>query len=270
MTIQQLPDKALNPLEVWKIGFRLWKSTFKHIQLLTLYLVVWLFLPFFLFGGINFTDHNLVTQQNIEQALFIPVYTLVTLVIYTTVYFRLSYELKNEHKPTFRESIPVTFKKVIWLIPAVFISVASLVAGYFFFVLPGIYLTVVLSLYYPLIIIDDLGPFAAIKRCLQLISGKWWHTACVVLVPTSLFLLIAALIEHFTVGIGNAAFTQPSPTETWIIHHIAKMVLATVYFPYYAAIVVVQLHNLKVQEQPQPQQDSTRLNGCSTLTAWLK
>lgn len=51
-----------------------------------------------------------------------------------------------------------------------------LTVGAFFFLVPLVYLLVVLSTYVIIMLREDAGIFDAIARCFQLIAGKWWPT----------------------------------------------------------------------------------------------
>lgn len=74
-----------------------------------------------------------------------------------------------------------------------------------FFIIPGIYLSIVLSLVVPIIIIEDKAFGEAFSRCFYLISEKWWSTFGLILV-TSIIAGVMALV-----------FTIPQYIFTYII-----------------------------------------------------
>lgn len=61
------------------------------------------------------------------------------------------------------------------LLASIIVAFVTVVAT-FFFIIPGIYVGVALSLIFIIIIFEDKNPFDAFGRCFKLISGKWWST----------------------------------------------------------------------------------------------
>jgi hypothetical protein len=54
--------------------------------------------------------------------------------------------------------------------------------GFLFLIIPGIYLSIALSLIFVVRLEEGLGFFEAIRRCTKLISGNWWFTFGVIIV----------------------------------------------------------------------------------------
>lgn len=67
------------------------------------------------------------------------------------------------------------------------------------------YLAVVLSLYLPVLWLEDLGIFAAVGRCFQLVRGKWWSTLGLLVVASLLqgVLGIVFIIPQYAVLAGK-------------------------------------------------------------------
>lgn len=131
------------------------------------------------------------------------------------------------------------------MIAFVFAVIANFV-GYTLFLLPGIYLIVVITLYYPLIVIDDLGPIAGAKEALHLIWGNWWRTALVFLVPLliSMGLMFVGAIIAILLG---AIFHFPAPIMN-LLYTYLQLFVGVVYLPVSAAIISVQIYNLKLRK----------------------
>lgn len=108
--------------------------------------------------------------------------------IYT--YMRLND--KSENPPSPLEVI----KKVAGRIPQmivlmILIGVVSGI-GFMFFVLPGIYLGVTLSLALPIFVFEDLGVGKSFSKSFQLIKGKWWSTFGLLIITS----IIASIISY--------------------------------------------------------------------------
>ncbi|MGI4833868.1 MAG: DUF7544 domain-containing protein [Janthinobacterium lividum] len=67
------------------------------------------------------------------------------------------------------------------------------------------YLGVVLSLYLPVLWLEDLGIFAAVGRCFQLVRGKWWSTLGLLLMSSLLqgVLGVVFIIPQYAVMLGK-------------------------------------------------------------------
>jgi hypothetical protein len=67
------------------------------------------------------------------------------------------------------------------------------------------YLGIVLSLFFPVLWLEDGGVFATVGRCFQLIKGRWWATFGLLLVVAMIqgMLLIVFIIPQYAVMIGK-------------------------------------------------------------------
>jgi hypothetical protein len=54
--------------------------------------------------------------------------------------------------------------------------------GFLFLIIPGVYLSIALSLIFIVRLEEGLGFFDAIRRCTKLISGNWWFTFGLIIV----------------------------------------------------------------------------------------
>lgn len=108
--------------------------------------------------------------------------------IYT--YMRLND--KSENPPSPLEVIKKVAGKVPQMIVLmILIGIVSGV-GLMFFVLPGIYLGVTLSLALPIFIFEDLGIGKSFSKSFQLIKGKWWSTFGLLVITG----IIASIISY--------------------------------------------------------------------------
>jgi len=98
---------------------------------------------------------------------------------------------------------PITVKDVLALDLQVLLKVVgynfmmSLIAGlgFLFFLIPGVYLFVVLSLGIPAIIFEGIGVFEALDRSFKLIKEKWWSTFGLIIVASILSFFISLLFQ---------------------------------------------------------------------------
>jgi hypothetical protein len=84
-------------------------------------------------------------------------------------------------------------------------SVAAVMLGFLVFGTLATYLAIVLSLFFPVLWLEDSGVFATVGRCFQLIKGHWWATFGLLAVVSIIqgMLLIVFVIPQYAVMIGK-------------------------------------------------------------------
>jgi hypothetical protein len=84
-------------------------------------------------------------------------------------------------------------------------SVAAVMLGFLVFGTLATYLAIVLSLFFPVLWLEDSGVFATVGRCFQLIKGHWWATFGLLAVVSMIqgMLLIVFVIPQYAVMIGK-------------------------------------------------------------------
>lgn len=78
-------------------------------------------------------------------------------------------------------------------------------AGFFFLVLPGLYLSIMLSLFFIVKLVEGTGFRATVSRCRQLIRGKWWSTFGLIVVMGLLVWGLFILVGIVTTLLGGGA-----------------------------------------------------------------
>jgi MFS family permease len=82
------------------------------------------------------------------------------------------------------------------------------IVGYFLFVIPGIYLSVVLTLFYIVLMVENTNFGATLSRCRHLARGKWWSTFGLLFIMTLMLGIcsgvIGGVIGGIIGGIGGA------------------------------------------------------------------
>ena len=130
-----------------------------------------------------------------------------------SVYAYMRLNDKSENPPSPLEVIKKVAVKIPQLIVLmILIGIVSGI-GMMFFVLPGIYLGVTLSLALPIFIFEDLGIGKSFSKSFQLIKGKWWSTFGLLLITG----IIASIVSYlfaipFYIGLFGDAFMTASIT----------------------------------------------------------
>ncbi|MCB9090796.1 MAG: hypothetical protein H6628_21070 [Calditrichae bacterium] len=127
-----------------------------------------------------------------------------------------------------------------------------LTVGVFFFLVPFVYLLVVLSNYYIIMLREDAGIFDAIVRCFQLIAGKWWPTFGLLLIlwiiyfAFSFAVSLPVLALTFLVNYNSASDVTPTnlsmvwiflnPLLSYISYLLTSIPVMAVAFHYFSLV----------------------------------
>ncbi|MDO7885459.1 hypothetical protein [Hymenobacter cheonanensis] len=108
-----------------------------------------------------------------------------------------------------------------------------IMVGFLVFFFPGVYLSVALSLFFIVRVVEGTGFFGTIGRCLRLTKGKWWSTFGVIFI---MIVLLYALLFGLNTVLGmliaglHGAFTPTTPGQASDIFAIVMAVFLTVAF----------------------------------------
>lgn len=107
-------------------------------------------------------------------------YLVVLIVVYE--YFRLYEQQPATHIIQVSEIWPSVKSNFLPMIGATLLVAVVIFAGFVFLLGPGIYLSIVLSLIVPIMIIEQKSIGDSFSRCFRLITDKWWSTFGLVVV----------------------------------------------------------------------------------------
>lgn len=86
------------------------------------------------------------------------------------------YQTKSPDDITFKDISPTLFKDGGMLFAVIILFLMAFMFGFLFFIFPGIYLFVGLSLAIPVLFFEDKNAFESLSRSLSLIRDNWWST----------------------------------------------------------------------------------------------
>ena len=112
--------------------------------------------------------------------------------LFAAIYGYMLINDKQEVQPSTIEILKAIVSKIPkMVILMILIGIVSSI-GFVFFVIPGIYLMVTLSLALPILIIEDVSIGKAFSKSFQLIKGKWWSTFGLMVITT----IIASIVSY--------------------------------------------------------------------------
>ncbi|MBR8536550.1 hypothetical protein KDU71_13330 [Carboxylicivirga sediminis] len=76
-----------------------------------------------------------------------------------------------------------------------FVISLLIMAGFIFFIIPGIYFAIILSLIFPIMFVEDGGLSKNFNRCFQVIKNHWWLTFAVLIVASLIVGIVGSIIS---------------------------------------------------------------------------
>ena len=135
---------------------------------------------------------------------------------------------------------------VSWIISTIGIRI-----GLVLLIIPGVLLAVSLSFFPFCIVLDKLGPIAALNRSHTLVWGNWWRTFSVMLLLGLLFMVGFIVLMPIVYLLGM--HTDMMTGRDILVSGVLIAILVALSCPFWISVMYVQYNDLKLQrEQSQP------------------
>lgn len=167
-------------------------------------------LPFILLAGVflgiyQSSMFSIAYDQDLESIgipfLLALIFMIISYVIITVVTYSHLMLYKQSETETFElDDVWQMTKKNFFLVFITGIGYAFITGfGFLFLIIPGIYLSITLSLIFIVRLEEELGFFDAVSRCVRLIKDNWWFTFGLILVIGIIqgFLMYALYIPNY-------------------------------------------------------------------------
>ncbi|TGE16268.1 hypothetical protein [Hymenobacter elongatus] len=214
-------------------------------------------------GILQYTIQNTANQQiasagtlntslaNVfENPLYFPTTLLnlgVTTLFILTVYGYLLQRLRKADP-----SEPVTVAEVWAVVQQYFfrsglalLGLAVIVmAGLVVLVIPGIYLSIALTLFFIVQLLEGTGFTTTVRRCLHLIKGKWWSTFGLMIVMSLIIWAMLIPAGMLMTAVGMNAESPEALTLPLVLLTIFGGLLRLVMTPLFLVVLAFQYFNL--------------------------
>jgi hypothetical protein len=138
------------------------------------------------------------------------------------------------------------------LLGIMFLSTILITAGMLLFILPGIYLGVLLSPILIIALFENLDYAEAFERCRMLLSGYWWYTFGLLLVVIIIQTILMMAIS-FPINIVSQAFMGPASgaltKSSQIILIVSSIISSVNYFLYSIPMITVAFHYFNLMQR---------------------
>lgn len=214
--------------DIFLASFELFKKTWLHLMPLTIFLSIVVLSP------------NLLIFNPNNPWLFLG-YFIFSIFVFSSVLYYIWHVNKGE-KIHLKDATLVAAKKlVIILLATILISVVTLIS-YAFLIVPGIIVTVWLSMGLPLILMENVGPLAVFRKSYELTTDEWLRTAMVIFLPVVLLSVIGFSITAWVIFYGVNFLYYKIAIGLFIF------VVSLFYLPWTAGLVILQFEDLKKRQ----------------------
>jgi hypothetical protein len=176
--------------------------------------------------------------------LLFAVGTLGTLAFWSSIMLRQTAMLRGEPLSARRE-LARTMRMLPALVALFVLVIAAIVVGTAALLVPGLYLAVALTLAWPALVLDGIGPAQALRESIRLTRGSWLHVAAVltVSVVVMMALVLAVTIAVVALPLAGAADVALATALAAAIF-IAMGAIAA---PFYGALLIALYGNLQAR-----------------------
>ena len=182
----------------------------------------------------------------IAGTLLIVILAYVASQIATGACFKAISGAYLDEEPDWRQSLRFARAKLGSLIWLSFLTALLSGLGLVLCLVPGIYLWVAWSVAAPVLLLEDVPGFKAMKRSRVLVRGRWWSVAAVLLLVAILTGIVQAVFIGILAGVVSVSGNDVAIALADAIGQTASGVLIT---PLSAAVVTVLYFDLRVRKE---------------------
>lgn len=160
---------------------------------------------------------------------------LVSAFIYSAILYRIN-KIALQNDVGMAAAFNVARGKFLTVVLAMFIDLALVLSGLVALILPGIFLSVALFFYMPLILFNDNTAWESIKNSIKLVWGDWWRTFLVITFPLIILVLVSVFLGEI---LGE---------DNFLVDVIVDLVIMPFFIPFFNALILVQFNDLKLRK----------------------
>jgi hypothetical protein len=145
-----------------------------------------------------------------------------------------------------RESIAFARHRLLSLLWLGILITVLVVIGFVLLVIPGLWLIVAVSVAVPALMLEGVGGFAAIKRSMQLVDGRWWATLLRLIAALLLYGVLTALVSLLIRAIANGIHNV---TLFLVLGGVLAAIASVIATPFIASVITVIYIDLRVRKE---------------------
>lgn len=151
-----------------------------------------------------------------------------------------------DENPDWRESLRFARSKLGSLLWVSFLMVIGLAPAFLALVLPGLYLYVAWSVAAPVVLLEDVRGWSALKRSRQLVKGRFWPAVAVLILVAVLTGIVQAIFLGLAAGVVSVTGNELASAVADAVGQTVSSALTT---PLSAAVLAVLYFDLRVRKE---------------------
>jgi hypothetical protein len=150
-------------------------------------------------------------------------------------------------RPHWKESLGYALRRFHSILWVVILSGVAIVVGFFFCLVPMVWLWVSFALALPVLLTEGLRGRKALGRSFGLVRGRWWRTAVLLVLALLLTSIVGGIISF---SVAAVAVVRPeNPFVLFVIGAVSSTAAALVTTPFVAAYHTVLYFDLRVRKE---------------------
>lgn len=267
---------ATNPqsnISLLKRGIKLYAASIKQVYGLALLLSIILFLPRLIAVLTHFDMVMTLGKYRVYRLLLVFI-DIFSVFVFTAMLWRIRCVVTNAHE-SILDDFNVAINRMVLIIGAALVyslllAFMGLVLGVFPLLLlqkmsAVIYFNIVMGLsiiyflisvyflylflfYLPLILTEQQGIFASLKKSASLVWGHWWRVFFLMITPWLVYFLTLLFFKH-VLGIPMNIYIISPATPDSIVTVLINAFIFSLFLPFFGALLLLQLRDLELRKQ---------------------
>lgn len=139
-------------------------------------------------------------------------------------------------------------RRLLPLLAMLLLMWIGIVIGFVLLIVPGIWLYAAFGVSTAALVIERRGPFAALRRSIRLVRGRWWATAGVLLVANVMVSVLGSALQGLLTALALTS-SHPSVLFAVAIVTLSALISGILLAPFTATVTAVLYYDLRVRRE---------------------
>jgi hypothetical protein len=180
--------------------------------------------------------------------LVVALLSFISVLLATATCFKAVADAYLGVTPDWRRSLRFAARRLLGLIGLAIVGALAVTLGTIALVVPGIWLFVSYAVAVPALLLERIGPLAALGRSFRLVKGRWWATFGALLVGYLLASIVGAIVQS-ALTLVPSLLADGNTVALAFGAAVGGTLGAMIATPYSAAVVALLYFDLRVRKE---------------------